>query len=193
MRAVSRIMLILIALTAVFAVPAMASDVTIPINKDYQSGNMTVHLILVNITDYTMGNEFTPYGKDNTIWPKLVYTYENKGSVPENGYLFIIFHDDRGDTYESHDVTMDMVQPGKTTTPRFKEVPVEKGRKITQVEIVEGFRHSYYPLQYPTATPSIPLIPGVSNFPSTQTCCCAPLLLPLLAIGALFVSKRKRD
>ena len=63
MRAFYMVVLTLTALAALTIAPAMAADVTIPVNKDYTSDtNMVIHLISVNITDYTMGNEFTKYG-----------------------------------------------------------------------------------------------------------------------------------
>jgi hypothetical protein len=187
-------MLMIMALTALFIVPAMAADVTIPMNKDYKAdNNMVVHLIAVNITDYTMGNEFTPYGKDNTIWPKLMFTYTNTGSTADTGHLLVLFHDDQGNVYNRTDVTMNLIQPGQTSEMRFLEVPVQKDRKVTEVEIVEGFRSTSYAIQYPAQSSTTPVIPGISNLPDvTKGCCLAPLLLPLLAIGAVFVSKYRR-
>jgi hypothetical protein len=182
------------ALAALFIAPAMAADVTIPINQDYKAdNNMVVHLIAVNITDYTMGNEFTPYGKENTIWPKLLFTYTNTGSTADTGHLLILFRDDQGNIYNRTDVTMNFIQPGQTSEMRFLEVPVQKDRKVTEVEILEGFRVTSYRLQYPAQSSTTPVIPGISNLPIvTKECCLAPLLLPLLAIGAVFVSKYKR-
>ncbi len=195
MRAFYMVMLILLALAALMITPAMAADVTIPVNKDYTSDtHMVIHLIAVNITSYTMGNEFTQYGKDNTIWPKLLFSYTNKGSSADTGHLYIKFHDDQGNTYSKTDVTMNMILPGQTSEMRFLEVPVQKDRKIKGFEIVEGFNSTYYPIEYQAASTTTPGqgIPIISNLPITQNCCCASLLLPLLAIGAVFIARRKQ-
>jgi hypothetical protein len=191
------VMLILMSLAAIMIVPAIAADVTIPINQDYKSDNgnssMIVHLIAVNITTYTMGNEFTKYGSDNTIWPKLLFTYKNVGSSASYSHLQIKFKDDQGNTYSSTDDKMIMLQPGETSEMRFLEVPVQKDRTIKGFDIIEGFKDTYYPIEYQTvpSTTTGPGIPIISNIPFTNLCCTS-LLLPLLAIGAIFVSRRKR-
>jgi hypothetical protein len=187
------VMLILMALAALMITPAMAADVTIPVNKDYTSDtNMVIHLIAVNITSYTMGNEFTKYGADNTIWPKILFTYTNKGNSADYGHLLIKFKDDQGNLYERTDVSMNMIQPGATSEMRFLEVPVQKDRKIAGFEIDEGFKTTYYPIEYQTTSTTTPGqgIPIISNLPLSNLCCTS-LLLPLLAIGAIFVNKKK--
>lgn len=194
MRAYYLVMLILTALAALMITPALAADVTIPVNKDYTSDtNMVIHLIAVNITPYTMGNEFTQYGADNTIWPKLLYTYTNNGKSADYGHLSIKFKDDQGNLYERSDVSMNMIQPGSTSEMRFLEVPVQKDRKIAGFEIIEGFKTTYYPIEYQTTSTTTPgqSIPIISNLPLSNLCCTS-LLLPLLAIGAIFVGRKRR-
>lgn len=187
------VMLILMALAAVIIAPAMAADVTIPINQDYKSDNgnnsFIIHLIAVNITTYTMGNEFTIYGSDNTIWPKLLFSYKNVGSSSSYGHLQIKFHDDQGNTYSSTDDKMLLLQPGQTSEMRFLEVPVQKDRKITGFEIIEGFNSAYYPIEYNTAATTVPVpgIPIIGNLPITNGYDSAPLLLLLLVIGILIL------
>ncbi len=185
------VMLILIALAALMIVPATAADVTIPINQDYKSDNgnssMIVHLIAVNITTYTMGNEFTQYGSDNTIWPKLLFTYKNVGSSASYGHLQIKFQDDQGNTYSRTDDKMIMLQPGETSEMRFLEVPVQKDRKIKGFEIVEGFTVTYYPVEYQAASTTSPIqdIPIINNLPIGNEYYGAPLALLLLLIGVI--------
>ncbi len=192
------VMLILIALAALMIAPAIAADVTIPINQDHKSDNgnssMIIHLIAVNITTYTMGNEFTKYGPDNTIWPKLLFTYKNVGSSSSYGHLEIRFVDDQGNKYSSTDDKMIMLKPGETSEMRFLEVPVQKDRKIKGFEIIEGFTTTYYPIDYQTASTTTPgqSTPIISNLPFTQGCCCAPLLLPLIIFGVIFVARKKQ-
>ncbi len=192
------VMLILIALAALIIAPAIAADVTIPINQDYKSDNgnssMIIHLISVNITTYTMGNEFTKYGADNTIWPKLLFSYKNVGSSSNYGHLEIRFVDDLGNKYSSTDDKMIMLKPGETSEMRFLEVPVQKDRKIKGFEIIEGFNTTYYPIEYQAASSTTPGqgIPIISNLPISQGCCCAPLLMPLIIFGVIFVARKKQ-
>lgn len=193
MRAFYMVMLILIALAALMIAPAIAADVTIPINQDYNSNNgnssMIVHLIAVNITTYTMGNEFTKYGADNTIWPKLLFSYKNVGSNPSYGHLEIRFVDDQGNKYSSTDDKMILLKPGETSEMRFLEVPVQKDRKIEGFEIVEGFGTTYYPLEYQAASTTTPLqgIPIISGLPITNENYGTPLSLLLLVIGIIIL------
>ena len=193
MRAFYMVMLILMALAALMIAPAMAADVTIPINQDYKSYNgnssFIIHLIAVNITTYTMGNEFTIYGQDNTIWPKLLFSYTNVGSNSSYGHLQIKFHDDQGNIYSSTDDKMLMLQPGQTSEMRFLEVPVQKDRKIIGFEIVEGFDSTFYPIKYQAASTTAPSsgIPIIGSLPITNGNSSAPLLLLLLVIGVLIL------
>ena len=197
MRALHKVILTALMLVVFMIVPAMAADVTIPMNKDYTSqyGNssMVIHLIAVNITDYTMGNEFTPYGADGTIWPKLLFTYKNTANTPNYGHLEIKFVDDQGNTYARTDDTMNHLQPGQTSEMRFLEAAVPKDRKIVSVQIKEGFDTTTFPLTYnPGTSSSNNNNPIASSLPFEQGCCLGPLLLPLVAVGALFVARKKQ-
>ncbi len=80
-------LLIAVIVLALMAAPALATDLTIPINKDVTRGDMVVHITKMQVTDKYMGNTYSA-DPDNSIWPKLWFIYENKGSVPLNGNLY---------------------------------------------------------------------------------------------------------
>jgi hypothetical protein len=176
---------------ALFMAPALAADVTIPINKDYKDGSgMVVHLLQVSITDRGMGNVYSP-DPENTVWPKLVFSYENKGAAPMNGNLEVAFFDDKGNQYPAKgritDITMSPIQPGNTSDVRFVEAAVvPKDTKITSFKIYTGTAATTYDLPYGSAVTVTPTAtPGQGN-----KGCAIAVILPLLAAGIFFVGKK---
>lgn len=182
---------------ALLAAPALATDMTIPIGKDYtsvyQNGEMVVHVIQVSITDKYMGNTYSA-DPDNTIWPKVVFQYENTGTSPLTGNFYIAFTDANGNLYLDKnkkpytDITMNEIQPGQKSDVRFLEAAVPKDVKVTQVVIYdEGLKERmridipYGQAVTPTSTPG-----------SSPSICALPAVLPFLVIGALFLGRTKR-
>ncbi len=181
---------LIIALITLMVMPSMASGTTIPINKDFMDGDMVIHVLQVNITDYPMGNVYSP-DPSNTVWPKLVFTYENKGTGPVNGNLEVAFFDDKGNQYPPNghlvDVTMDPLQPGKTSDIRFVEAAViPRDTKISYFKVYINGKGEAVDIPYTeaTATP-LPEQGGGANK------CCLAMLLPLMAIGVYMASKLK--
>jgi len=177
-----------------FMAPAFATDVTIPINKDYKYGDMVIHLISVNITDYPMGNVYSP-DPDNTTWPKLVFQYENTGTVAINGNLQIAFFDAQGNQYPSDkkivDITMDPVQPGQKSDVRFVEAAViPRATKITSFKVYEDFKTTVYNINYDQAITPVPT--SSSTTAGTSPACCLAFLIPLLIVGVIVAGKLKR-
>ena len=123
-----------------------------------------------------------------------MFSYTNKGSGADTGHLYIKLKDDQGNLYNSTDVTMNLIEQGQTSEMRFLEVPMQKDRKVAGFEIIEGFNVTYYPIEYQTLATTTPTqdIPVISGLPISKACCCAPLLLPLLVLGVVFVGRKKR-
>ena len=172
---------------ALMLIPAMAGGTTIQINRDFRDGDMIIHVLQVNITDYPMGNVYSP-DPSNTVWPKLVFTYENKGTTPVNGNLDVTFFDDKGNQYPSSgritDITMDPIQPGKTSDIRFVEAAViPRDTKIAGFKVYINGKTETVDIKYATATPT-----PVQGQGGTSMCCIS-MLLPLMAIGAYMASK----
>lgn len=172
---------------ALILMPAVAGGKTIEVNRDFRDGDMVIHVLQVNITDYPMGNVYSP-DPSNTVWPKLVFTYENRGSVPINGNLEVTFYDDMGNQYPPGgritDITMDPIQPGKTSDIRFVEAAViPRDTKIAGFKVYINGRAEAVDIPYATATPTP--VPGEGG---TGMCCIA-MLMPVMAIGAYIANK----
>ncbi|HTX43961.1 MAG TPA: hypothetical protein VMC61_04470 [Methanocella sp.] len=181
---------------ALLVAPALAADVTIPVNKDFTSGDMVIHVTKVMITDKYWGNTYSA-DPDNTIWPKVWFVYENKGTVPVNGNLYVSFVDDKGNKYWDArsnrpiaDITMNPIEPGKTSDERFIEAAAPRGTKITKVILShDGFRDDMV-IDIPggsstSATETVPTTGGGSSI-------CPSILLPLLLLGAVAMLRKKR-
>lgn len=180
---------------ALIMAPATAADVIIPINKDYKSGDMVIHITKVTITDRYWGNTYSA-DPDNTIWPKVWFKYENQGTVPMNGNLYVAFADEKGNKYWDArnnksivDITMNPIEPGKTSDERFLEAAALKGTKITQLIIYNDAQQpglvidlSYNGLASTTVSPG----------PSGGSSFCPSLLLPLLLLGMAAALRMKR-
>ncbi len=189
--------LILAALAlALVIVPTLAADVTVPINQDHtESDGMVIHILRADITDRGMGNVYSP-DPDHTIWPKLVYTFENKGTTANYGDLEMAFFDDKGNQYpaKSHitDITMNKIEPGKTSDVRFVEAAViPKDTKIAYFKVYEGGRASTYDIPYDKATTATAGATSTTG-PTATPICGILLVLPLIAIGVVMARRLKR-
>jgi hypothetical protein len=190
------LLIITLLVLALMITPALAADMTIPINKDFREGDMVVHLLQVSITDSSTGNVYSP-DPANTVWPKLVFTYENMGNVPINGNLEIAFFDENGKQYPEGkritDITMSPIGPGNASEVRFLEAAVvPKGTKITHFKIYWEGKATTFTIPYPdTATATA--IPAATAGQSTSSGPCAiAVMLPILAIGVFLGGKIKR-
>jgi hypothetical protein len=187
-------LLIALLFAAMAAGTASAKDiVTIPLDKRIEiTPGMFAYLIQVTISDTTYGASYAE-NPDEVIFPVLVYTYENRGTVAQNGHLHIRFVDDQGKTYEGSDAgTMDPVKPGNSSSTRLIEVNIPKDRKVTELHVVMGFEDETILLDYPdiptpTATPA-PVGSGSAS-PKGNVCISA-LLLPLTLVGATWLGRR---
>jgi len=182
-------------LLAALAVPVSAADlVTVPIGRQIEvTPGMYASLIQLTISDTTYGGSFAP-DQSKVIFPVLVYTYENRGSVAQSGHLHVRFVDDQGQTYDGSDPgTMEKVQPGQTTTARTIEINIPKDRRITELVVIMGFEEQTIKINYPgTSTPTP--TPASSAAPSTASpkgnACIGSLVLPLLIVGIAWAGFR---
>jgi hypothetical protein len=183
------------ALTLIMA-PAVAADVTIPINKDFNNGDMVVHVTKVTITDKYQGNTYSA-DPENTIWPKVWFKYENKGTVPVNGNLYVAFADDKGNKYWDSrnnrpiiDITMNPIEPGKISDERFVEAAAPRGTKITKVILYNDAQREAMVIDITGGSPASATV--ATPQPSGSSSVCPSLLLPLLLLGAAAVIRMKR-
>ncbi|HEY3272800.1 MAG TPA: hypothetical protein VGJ92_03500 [Methanocella sp.] len=187
-------LLIALLFVAMAAGTASAKDiVTIPLDRHIEvTPGMFAYLIQVTISDTTYG---ASYAQDpsKVIFPVLVYTYENKGAVAQNGHLHVKFVDDQGNSYDGSDAgTMDPVRPGNTSSTRIIEVNIPKDRKVTELHIVMGFDEQTIMLNYPS-TPTPAATQGATGTASASpkgNFCISTVLLPLILVGATWLGKR---
>jgi hypothetical protein len=187
-------LLVALLFVAMAAGTASAKDlVTIPLDKRIEvSPGMFAHLIQVTISDTTYGASYAP-DPSKVIFPVLVYTYENRGTVAQNGHLHVRFVDDQGNSYEGSDAgTMDPVRPGNSSSTRLIEVNIPKDRRVTELHVVMGFEDQTILLNYPDMpTPTATPVPAGSASASPKgNFCISTVLLPLLIVGALWIGKR---
>jgi hypothetical protein len=179
---------------ALAAGTASAKDiVTIPLDKRIEvTPGIFAHLIQVTISDTTYGGSFAE-DQSKVIFPILVYNYENRGTVAQNGHLHVRFVDDQGQSYDGSDAgTMDPVQPGKTSSTRIIEVNIPKDRRVTELTVLLGFDEQTFKLYYPDM-PTPTATPGPAGTPSASpkgNVCLGGLLLPLLLVGAVWIGRR---
>lgn len=184
---------------ALFAGPALAADiVTIPLDKRLpltSTPNMNVRLIQVTISDTTYGGVFAP-DPAAVLFPVLVYEFENHGSTSQTGHLYVIFTDDKGDTYEARDPGMlDPVKPGNKSSPRILEIAIPKDRKLTKLTVVQGFEQTDYELAYPSSSSPQPTSGPTGGASPTGGAtpgqpCLGSLALPLLLVGGAWIGGR---
>ena len=166
-----------------------AADIII--NRDYQmaSKNIIVRFILINITDYPMGNVYPPENAGEIQWVRLVYQFQNVGDVSQRGYVQpnVVGSDDKVYTYR--DYTGQDVLPHTTTDPAFVEIPMPEGVGIRQVVFVEGFTEHVFevpemPVPTPTPVPSA-TTPATATpaLPSTDITGCLPYIPFAMAGG----------
>ena len=187
-------LLVALLFVAMAAGTASAKDiVTIPLDKRVEvTPGMFAYLIQVTISDTTYG---ASYAEDpgKVIFPVLVYSYENRGTVAQNGHLHVRFVDDQGKSYDGSDAgTMDSVKPGNTSSTRIIEVNIPKDRKVTQLQVVMGFEEQTIPLNYPdmpTPTPA-PGATGTASASPKGNFCISTVLLPLMLVGATWLGGR---
>jgi len=187
-------LLVALLFVAMAAGTASAKDiVNIPLDKRIEvTPGMFAYLIQVTISDTTYGASYAE-DPNKVIFPVLVYTYENRGTVAQNGHLHIRFVDDQGKSYDGSDAgTMDPVKPGNTSSTRLIEVNIPKDRKVTELHILMGFEEQTILLNYPdmptpTATPGPA---GTASASPKGNFCISMVLLPLMLVGVTWLGRR---
>jgi hypothetical protein len=149
--------------------------------------NIIVHLIELNISDSPMGNIFSP-DYPNTMWVRLVYTFENTGDTKDKGYIQPIYVDSDGNLYQNfNDYTGENVLPHTTAGPFFVEVPFPKNTRLDKVICTEGFTQHEFDIPWTiAATPTPSASPTASATPApggVKWADCLPLIPFAMAGG----------
>lgn len=189
------ILIISVLALACLIAPALAEDVTVPVNRDYQfSDGIVVHFTNLVISDNYHGNTYSA-DPANTKWYDLYFTYENKGSIAQTGHLEISFYDAQGNKYPGGknitDISMGPMQPGASSDrQRFVEAAViPKDTKIMGFQVFDGFKSTRFDISGgQTSTTTTTATASATSKPSL---CLPVLLLPLLIIGVVVASRKQ--
>lgn len=136
-----------------WAAPAAIAGQDIVLNDQYQmtGKNVIVHLIELNMSDSPMGNVYAP-NYPNTLWVRLVYTFENFGDNNEKGFIQPTLIGSDNAQFQNSDYTGENILPHTTAGPFFVEMPVPKGTVLVRLICVEGFDQHEFIIPPPTAT-----------------------------------------
>jgi hypothetical protein len=167
---------LLIAILLLTTVPGIVSadgELYIPIDKRVQmSNNLSVELkyVTVSETSYSGAYSSDPAG---SVWPILVFKYENDGNIPLPGRLHVKFIDNESKAYEKVSQSVEMIVSGKTYAPDMIEVAMPRHKYLTELVIVDDSldhkkveREITIPLTLPSPTPTptaVPLLPEVGE------------------------------
>jgi hypothetical protein len=138
-----------------WAAPAAIAGQNIVLNDHYQmtGKNVIVHLIELNMSDSPMGNVYAP-DYPNTLWVRLVYTFENFGDNNEKGFIQPILIGSDNAQFQNSEYTGQSILPHTTAGPFFIEIPVPKDTVLVKLICVEGFDQHEFNIPAATASPT---------------------------------------
>ena len=187
------------------ATASQPDEFIIPLGKSVTfSNNLTVDLIQVTMSNITYGGAYSP-DPANTIWPVLVFQYENHGKAQVACRFHVRIVDNTskvpaGWTYDKTDETVyTSLLPGQNTSTVTLEFAMPKGRILTNLSIIDDGLHqeiANIPIVYPTPTPlptPVP-VPGIfdeGNGDNLRNLMLIPILLGLVGLIGWFMARRR--
>jgi hypothetical protein len=163
------------------------------------SNNLTVHMIQLTMSNLTYGGAYST-DPVNTVWPVLVFKYENHGKAQVACRLHVKLIDNASAVYEKTDVTIPQpIYPGQVSTFVTLEFAVPKSRTITKLIVIDDALKNVtaeLPIVYPTPTP-LPTpspVPGLfdeGNGDSLRNLMLIPILLGLVGLIGWFMARRR--
>lgn len=110
------------------AAASQPDELVIPLNKYVNfSNNLTVYLNQLTISNITYGGAYSS-DPANTIWPVLLFHYENHGLAQVACRLHVKLVDNASTVYEKTDVAIPQpIYPGQVSTLVTLEMAVPKG------------------------------------------------------------------
>ncbi len=138
-------------------------EFTIPLNLDVNfSNNLTVHLIQVTMSNITYYSTYSP-DPLNTVWPVLVFQYENRGNYQTACRFHVQISDNTskvpaGWNYDKTDNAIyTPLYPGKNSSLMTLEFAMPKDRILTNLSVIDDNLHkevANIPIVYPNSAPS---------------------------------------
>lgn len=150
------VVLLAFILTTGLATGAVERDeFTIPLDRYVNlSTNLTIHILQVTISNVTYGGAYSS-DPDNSVWPVLMFQYENYGIQQVAGRMHMRFIDNASSTYDKSDVYMGgPIYPGKKSPPQTMEIAMPKGRVLTGLMVIDEWTNKQVliPVEYTSAT-----------------------------------------
>lgn len=190
------------ALFIMFIADASASnETTFPLEQRVQlSNNLTVHIIQVTVSNVTYGGAYSS-DPEHSVWPIVVFQYENNGNVPLPSRLHVRFVDNESKSYDQVSESMELVLPGKTYAPAMIEVAIPQNRFLTELVIVDDSidqktvtREISIPIPNATPTPeptaSTPGISDISIGDNVFTIALIPIILAGIGLAGWLMARK---
>jgi hypothetical protein len=184
---------------------SLTDEFVIPLDEYLNfSNNLTVHLIQVTVSNITY---YTTYSPDpvNTIWPILVFQYENHGNfqVACRFHVQIVDNTSKvpaGWTYDKTDETIyQPLYPNQNSSIMTMEFAMPKNLILTNLSIIDdGLKKEIadFPIVYPTPTPTptpspAPGLFNDGNGENLRNLLLIPILLGLVGLIGWFMARKR--
>ncbi|MGA9140670.1 MAG: hypothetical protein WBZ29_10625 [Methanocella sp.] len=192
------VVLFAVILAAEPAIGAIERDeFTIPLDRNVNlSTNLTIHLMQVTISNVTYGGAYSP-DPVNSIWPILMFQYENYGTQQVAGRLQVQFIDNASSVYDKSDVYVGgPIYPNQKSPPQTMEIAMPKGRVLTKVVVIDEWtkNQTVIPIVYPgsslspTPTPA-PQMLVVDD--SLRNLLIIPIILVVVGLVGWYIAKKR--
>jgi hypothetical protein len=192
-------LLIAVPLVMGFSAATTPDELVIPLDKYVNfSNNLTVYLNQLTVSNITYGGA---YSSDpvNTIWPVLLFHYENHGLAQVACRLHVQLVDNASAIYDKTDVFIsEPIYPGQVSTLVTLEMAVPKGRTITKLILIDDGKKTVaaeFPIVYPTPTPTPTSAPAPGMFDgagdSWRNLLLIPILLGVVGLIGWFMARKR--
>ncbi|OPY27087.1 MAG: hypothetical protein A4E28_02176 [Methanocella sp. PtaU1.Bin125] len=176
-------------------------EFTVPLDRYVNlSSNLTIHILQVTISSETYGGAYSP-DPENSIWPVLLFQYENYGIQQVAGRLHMQFTDSAGEVYDKKDVYMGgPIYPGKKSPPQTLEIAIPKNRTLAGVIVIDEWtgKQVLIPVEYgsssstafgSTQTPSPEIVVVVDD--NLRNLLIIPIILVIVGLVGWYIAKTR--
>lgn len=178
-------------------------EIIIPLDRYVNlSNNITVHLIQITLSKIPYYNTITPE-PENTVWPIIVFKYENHGISQAACRLHVRLVDNTstvpaGWKYDRTDETVyQPLFPNQASSVIPMEFSMPKDRVLTNLSIIDDTLHreiANIPIIYPSPSSETPVpVPGIfdEGGDSIRNLMLIPILLGLAGLIGWFMARRR--
>jgi hypothetical protein len=191
-------------LMACSSAAATPDELVIPLNQYVKfSNNMSVYLDHVTIYNVSIYNTYSP-DPANSVWPVLVFHYENQGKNKVACHVRVQITDNSGKVpagwkYDKPDESLyQILNPGQNSSPVVMEFAMPVGRVLTNLSVIDYTNSKEFtniPIVYPTPTPLSTSAQALGIFEeggdNLRNLMLIPILLGLVGLIGWFMARRK--